>query len=777
MPSSPRALRLKRRPWVPSRAAVAAGLLLAIAGAWWTSDLPQRVGPARVRAHVTRSTVAAPTAIRYPEARAVPESRLARLRALLPDLQEVDGLTFEVPHHATKPKLTPEAVGPDGGVVLVRALLDRDAKLSRHVTTWQSTNSDADRQALAWYLREHPTPLTDRLLMEMLRDPELHVMTRISAAVALCRPGNAAAMEPLADVVLDVDCRAEVRGQVLYRLQRLGLPLPPRVRGLLEVPFHGLDRVAALVLAVSGDFEAPSLVLEALRESAPGRGATHWTLANDELRLALEAAQKLAAQDAELSAVANTAAAAAARLVAGDADRADDNAAMGDLVHALAQWLDTHPAARATAWERARTEYLASDRRARELALRTVEDFADAPDEDVDVAAAAVLLMEGPGPAAQQLEELDRLARWLRPQVERAPTPRAKLDTLQRLLVPQHQVFPGLKDMSSLSMALRHRAGICMTWTLLFVALGDRLGLPLHGVDVPGHVFVRWDDGTTRLNFDPSAGGTVVSDEEYARERGGVARLSASGRYLRNLTRKELVSLRLSNAGWPFFARRDFDQRTIEHAEHALRIDPENPNALVLLSAAYAMQDPPDGDQVLRCAERIRDLPGLVPDQVEAVVRNLCLADRAEDALAWAESAVVGAEFPSPLHVAHADALCAAGRHAEARPLVDRLLADKPKWIEYRALRAACALAGGEADAWERVSAGAERADEAAAFRLALARRLLDDLPRGTAEAQSALRVLDGLPAPPPPTMLGLEPDGGESLEAKLRRRALERIR
>ena len=55
---------------------------------------------------------------------------------------------------------------------------------------------------------------------------------------------------------------------------------------------------------------------------------------------------------------------------------------------------------------------------------------------------------------------------------------------------------------STLSACLLRRQGNCLATATLYVLVGDALGLPIKPVMIPGHAFVRWDDGTTRRNIE-----------------------------------------------------------------------------------------------------------------------------------------------------------------------------------------------------------------------------------------------------------------------------------
>jgi tetratricopeptide (TPR) repeat protein len=56
----------------------------------------------------------------------------------------------------------------------------------------------------------------------------------------------------------------------------------------------------------------------------------------------------------------------------------------------------------------------------------------------------------------------------------------------------------------------------CDTASVLYLAIGEWLKLPISIVELPGHMFVRWKSETVTLNWDPNEG-RVISDGEYFR--------------------------------------------------------------------------------------------------------------------------------------------------------------------------------------------------------------------------------------------------------------------
>ncbi|MBN1809901.1 MAG: tetratricopeptide repeat protein [Planctomycetes bacterium] len=88
--------------------------------------------------------------------------------------------------------------------------------------------------------------------------------------------------------------------------------------------------------------------------------------------------------------------------------------------------------------------------------------------------------------------------------------------------------------------------GTCLAMSYLFIVLGHRLGLPVRGVVVPGHFFVRYDDGRTRINIEPLAAGARKTDSWYRRT---YAVPAVSSCYLRSLDARESMAPLYYNLG------------------------------------------------------------------------------------------------------------------------------------------------------------------------------------------------------------------------------------
>ena len=131
----------------------------------------------------------------------------------------------------------------------------------------------------------------------------------------------------------------------------------------------------------------------------------------------------------------------------------------------------------------------------------------------------------------------------------------------------------------------KKKQGACLGIALLMLLVAEKNGYPLHGVVIPGHFFVRYDDGTTRRNIEPNASGIERSDEYY-RERYGIT--PESWYYpLRNLSKKEAAAVFYFMLGNDARLKGQWREARVCY-ETSLRLFPRYPDALGNLSLVFA---------------------------------------------------------------------------------------------------------------------------------------------------------------------------------------------
>ena len=183
------------------------------------------------------------------------------------------------------------------------------------------------------------------------------------------------------------------------------------------------------------------------------------------------------------------------------------------------------------------------------------------PDAEIDLGVTALLVSKEEFPqtdVAALSKQLDALAERFAAKLKLSGTASGKLDALRALLFEEEKFeLPKRDDASAflLSEVLRNKRGNCLGLSVLCLALAERTRLPLHGVPVPsrlsgpGHLLVRYDDGTTRLNFDPTERGAAHDDGHYKKLFKLRDEDVKGGYILGNATPRDVANLLLVNLG------------------------------------------------------------------------------------------------------------------------------------------------------------------------------------------------------------------------------------
>lgn len=210
------------------------------------------------------------------------------------------------------------------------------------------------------------------------------------------------------------------------------------------------------------------------------------------------------------------------------------------------------------------------------------------PDEDVSLAEGALWIAAGeyPGLAVDTyLAQLDDMAGKLRSRL------RADVATAEKLLALNHYLFTELgfcgnsadyydPRNSFLNEVLERRLGIPITLGVVYIEIGRRIGLGLHGVSFPGHFLVKCAlrDGVVVL--DPySAGVSLGVDELQQRLRSAGSTTDVDDAILSHLlsaaTNKEVLARMLRNLKGVYGQQSDW-LRALSASERLIALTPED---------------------------------------------------------------------------------------------------------------------------------------------------------------------------------------------------------
>lgn len=145
------------------------------------------------------------------------------------------------------------------------------------------------------------------------------------------------------------------------------------------------------------------------------------------------------------------------------------------------------------------------------------------------------------------LRKLDEIVKNIKISLREETEPEQIIKTINRILFNELQfayVQTGDLDSLSLNKVLDTKAGNCVGLSILYLCIAEGLHLPLYGVSVPEHIFVRYDDGDFRRNIETGYEGLFTPDSYYINIPG--KRISQTsirnGYYLKNLTRDEVIA-------------------------------------------------------------------------------------------------------------------------------------------------------------------------------------------------------------------------------------------
>jgi regulator of sirC expression with transglutaminase-like and TPR domain len=174
------------------------------------------------------------------------------------------------------------------------------------------------------------------------------------------------------------------------------------------------------------------------------------------------------------------------------------------------------------------------------------------------------------------------------------------------------------------------QGGTCVTMPVLYVAIGRRLGYPLHLVQAREHFFVRWDEPGERFNIEATTLGFTPRDDDHFRHwpKPIPEEDIRQGLFLRNLTPQEERAAFLRERGqcWLDHLR---TERAMEAFAEAARLYARLPGLQCSWAVATVL------DRIVKCwgrdmilATRLPELRLMPSEQPwEPQVRQMALVD------------------------------------------------------------------------------------------------------------------------------------------------------
>ncbi|MBL7107023.1 MAG: tetratricopeptide repeat protein [Phycisphaerae bacterium] len=213
--------------------------------------------------------------------------------------------------------------------------------------------------------------------------------------------------------------------------------------------------------------------------------------------------------------------------------------------------------------------------------VNSIEQVLSLEPDEVDLATAVIIISEQWSEDVQgrgYLEKLDQMAseiidrlddRGIRKNYKAIQVineylfDEMKFDSVDNADDPEDLFLPSVMD---------NRVGYCLSLSVLYLGLCERVGLEVYGVVVPGHFFVRYDDGRVQVNIETTSKGGYAEDSHYIKKF--KVPLSSNNLYLKNLNKTQTLGCYFNNLGNSYR-----DVGDVESAREALEIAVElNPD-------------------------------------------------------------------------------------------------------------------------------------------------------------------------------------------------------
>ncbi|MBI2066451.1 MAG: transglutaminase family protein [Deltaproteobacteria bacterium] len=136
---------------------------------------------------------------------------------------------------------------------------------------------------------------------------------------------------------------------------------------------------------------------------------------------------------------------------------------------------------------------------------------------------------------------------------------------------------------------LDHRSGIPITLSIVYMAIGRRLGLPLSGVNFPGHFLVRYDFKSEAFFVDVFDKGTILTtgDCREKLQRAYGSELIFQEEFLDPASHRQVLLRILANLKIMYILKKDFNQ-VLPILNRLLLFEPKSSQSLKERGMLYA---------------------------------------------------------------------------------------------------------------------------------------------------------------------------------------------
>lgn len=233
----------------------------------------------------------------------------------------------------------------------------------------------------------------------------------------------------------------------------------------------------------------------------------------------------------------------------------------------------------------------------------TIRKILQTPEDRIDLAATQIAIDQMIDPqlnAAATLAQIDSMARRLKALIPAGASSRLTLDALRYHIYqpsPWNDQRPFSYNLDDpygadiqtklLATYLATRKGNCISMPMLFIILGQKLGIDVTAAQAPNHVFVKYRDTDGKVyNLETTSGAGFTRDVWMRQESPMTDESIASGIYMRPLTKKETAVVMVDTL-LEFYTDHGMTEQGIQMASLALEYNPRDVVAMLLMRENY----------------------------------------------------------------------------------------------------------------------------------------------------------------------------------------------
>jgi tetratricopeptide (TPR) repeat protein len=258
------------------------------------------------------------------------------------------------------------------------------------------------------------------------------------------------------------------------------------------------------------------------------------------------------------------------------------------------------------------------NRRLKGYSAKSEREIFASPSEEIDLGMALLLSqLDGREDAHLQARRysalLDLMALQILAKLPKEATPLEKIKETNRFIFdqmhfrfPPHSLYSEHIDLYTfLPSVMDNHLGVCLGVTALYLAIAQRIDLPLEIITPPGHIYIRYREGERITNIETTARGVNYPCEKY---------LSVNTRKLEERTIKEVIGMTHVNQAGTYLHSGKYDQAVASY-EKALPFMSDDLLVKELLGYSYLFVGKKEAGERL-----LHQVVGRIPE--EAIVAH-----------------------------------------------------------------------------------------------------------------------------------------------------------